>query len=75
MKIAWFRRFRWFYVPVSVPGTVVCLLAVLSCFTVFRAVDRQSHSVSDTVYGVFPFFVSTFLLVDWIGARTSEKAA
>jgi hypothetical protein len=25
--------------------------------------------------GVFPFFVCTFLLVDWIGGRTSEKAA
>jgi hypothetical protein len=53
---------------------VVCLLAVLFCLTVFRAVDRHSHSVSDTFYGVFPFFVCTFLLVDWVGGRTSEKA-
>ena len=47
---------------------------VLNSYTVFKAVDRHSHSVSDTLYGVFPFFVCTFLLFDWIGGKTSEKA-
>jgi hypothetical protein len=75
MKTIWFKRFGWFYLPVSVPGTVVCLLAVLFCITVFGAVDRHSHSASDTLYGVFPFFASAFLLLDWVGARTSEKEA
>jgi hypothetical protein len=75
MKTIWFKRFGWFYLPVSVPGTVVCLLAVLFSITVFGAVDRHSHSVSDTLYGVFPFFASAFLLLDCVGARTSEKAA
>jgi hypothetical protein len=75
MKAKWFKRLGWFYVPVSVPGAVVFLLAILFCLTVFSAVDRHSHSVSDTLYGVFPFFVCTFLLLDWIGGRTSEKAA
>ena len=75
MKIEWFKRFGWFYVPVSVPGAVVCLLAVLFCLTVFRAVDSHSHSACDTLYGVFPFFVCTFLLLDWLGARTSAPSA
>ena len=75
MKAKWFKRSGWFYVPVSVPGAVVCLLAILFCLKVFKAVDRHSHSVSDTLYGVFPFFVCTFLLLDWIGVRTSEWAA
>ena len=75
MKTNWFKRLGWFYVPVSVPGVVVHLLAALFCITVFGAVDRHSHSVSDTLYGVLPFFVCTFLLLDWIGGRTSEKAA
>ncbi len=75
MKTKWFKRFGWFYVPVSVPGAVVSLFAIFFCLTVFKAVDRHSHSVSDTLYGVFPFFVSTFLLIDWVGSRASEKAA
>jgi 4-amino-4-deoxy-L-arabinose transferase-like glycosyltransferase len=75
MKTKWFKRLGWFYVPASVSGVVVCLLAALFCLTVFRAADRHSHSVSDTLSGVFPFFVCIFLLLDWIGGRTSEKAA
>jgi 4-amino-4-deoxy-L-arabinose transferase-like glycosyltransferase len=73
MKTQWFRRFGWFYVPVSVPGMVVWLIAALFCLTVFRAVDRHSHSASDTLYGIFPFFVCAFLLLDWIGSRTSDR--
>jgi hypothetical protein len=75
MNIKWFKRFGWFYVPVSVSGAVMSLLAVLFCLTVFRAVDSHSHSVSDTLYGVFPFFVCTFLLLDWIAGRTSSPTA
>jgi hypothetical protein len=75
MKTTWFKRFGWFYVPTSVPGALVVLLAALFCLTVFRAVDRHSHSVSDTLYGVFPFFVCTFLLLDWVGGRTSDRGA
>ena len=74
MKMNWFKRFGWFYVPVSVPGAMVCLMALLFCATVFMAIDRHSHSASDTLYGVFPFFVCTFLLVDWIAGRSSQRA-
>jgi hypothetical protein len=73
MKTKWFKRLGWFYIPISAPGFVVCLFAMLFCLTVFAAVDRHSHSASDTLYGVFPFFVCTFLLLDWIGGRTSEN--
>jgi hypothetical protein len=75
MKTKWFKRFGWFYLPVSVPGAFANLIAVLFCFTVFRAIDRHSHSVSDTLYGIFPFFVCTFLLLDWLGRKTSDDAA
>jgi len=52
---------------------VIVLLAGLFCLQVFLAVDRHSHSVSDTLYGIFPFFVCCFFLVDWVGARTCGK--
>lgn len=73
MKTQWFKQLGWFYVPTSVPGAAICLLAAAFCVTVFRAVDRHSHSASDTLYGVFPFFVCAFLLLDWIGGRTSRR--
>jgi hypothetical protein len=73
MKISWFKAVGWFYLPVSIPGGLIWLAAAAFCATVFRAVDRHAHSVSDTLYGVFPFFVCTFLLLDWIGRRTSDQ--
>jgi hypothetical protein len=73
MKSAWFKRFGWFYVPVSVPGAVVTLLALAFCVNVFLAVDRHSHSASDTLYGVFPYFACCFFFVDWIAGRTNNN--
>jgi hypothetical protein len=70
MNSRWFSRVGWFYVPVSIPGAILWVVATLFCITVFVAVDRHSHSVSDTLYGIFPFFACTFLLVDWVGSRT-----
>lgn len=74
MKAKWFKRLGWFYVPTSVAGALAWLFGLLFCLTVFVAVDRHSHSASDTLYGVFPFFVCTFLLLDWFGSRTSERS-
>ncbi len=48
------------------------LMALAFCAQVFWAVDRRSHSVTDTLYGVFPFFACCFLLLDWIAARTTH---
>jgi hypothetical protein len=73
MTSNWFKRVGWFYLPVSVAGGIIYLLAFIFCLTVFLAVNRHSHSVSDTLYGIFPFYVCTFLMLDWIGGRTSGK--
>lgn len=75
MKTRWFQRWGCFHIPTSLPGFGLCALAAGFYLTAFRAVDRRSHSVSDTVYGGFPFFVWTFLLLDWVGSRTAGKAA
>ena len=69
----WFKRFGWFHIPVTIPGAIIYLLAVFFCLTVFRAVDRNSHSVTDTLYGIFPFYVCTFLLIDWIATRSTGR--
>ena len=67
----WFKRIGWFHIPISLPGVFVTTLAALFCLHVFVAIDRHSHSASDTLYGIFPFFACTFLLVDWIAEKTS----
>jgi len=73
MKTAWFKRVGWFYLPVSLPGGVITLASLAFCAQVFMAVGRHSHSASDTLYGVFPFFACAFLLLDWIAGKTCCK--
>lgn len=70
MKKPWFKRWGWFHLPTSVSGAVVVIAAAAFCINVFLAIDRHSHSVSDTLYGVFPYLVCAFLLVDWVAGRT-----
>jgi len=73
MKTVWFKPVGWFYLPVSLPGILIAFVSLAFCAQVFMAVDRHSHSVSDTLYGIFPFFACAFLLFDWIAGRTSDK--
>ena len=70
MKIIWFKRWGWFYRPVSLTGMLVLVLALAFAVQVFIAVDAASHSVSDTLYGIFPYYVGAAFLVDWLANRT-----
>ena len=73
MKRAWFRPWGWVYYPVSWQGVVLVLLTLIFCAQVFVAVDSRSHSVSDTLYGIFPYVVPSLLVLLWIAGRTSEQ--
>jgi len=68
----WFRKTKFIYIPNSVVGYAIYLIAIIFLVTVFIAVDRNSHSVSDTFYGIFPYVVSTFLLVEWFASKTID---
>lgn len=68
----WFRAWGWFHRPVAWQGWIAYAFAALFCLQVFAAVDRHSHSVSDTFYGIFPYVVCAFLLLEWMAARTSH---
>ena len=71
MKNFWFQRWGWLPRPVSWQGWLVVGLALLFCAQIFRALDRHSHSASDTLYHFFPYFTCCFLLVDWVARHTS----
>jgi hypothetical protein len=73
MKTRWFNRKGWFYFPSSIPGTLITVAAMGFCVNVFLAVDRHSHSVSDTFYGIFPYFCCVFLLFTWVASNTNNE--
>ena len=72
--MTWFRPFGLVFLPVSVMGWVVTLAAAAFCVNTFIAIDAYSHSVSDTLYGLFPFWAPTFLGWAFIAERTSRAA-
>jgi hypothetical protein len=73
MSHRWFRPWGWLFRPVSVAGWVALLLTLAFCVQIFVAVDRHSHSASDTLYGVLPYLACSFLLLDWLASRTRGK--
>jgi hypothetical protein len=73
MTRRWFKPWGWIYRPSSWQGVVLVLLAAGFCLRVFVAVDRHSHSVSDTLFGVFPFIVPSVMLLNWVASKTSPR--
>ena len=71
MKTLWFKPWGWIYRPVSWQGRVAVIVTVIFCLQVFTAVDRHSHSASDTLYGIFPLVVPALILLNWVASRTA----
>jgi hypothetical protein len=74
VKHTWFKAWGWIYLPVSWQGLLVALAAIAFSVQVFLAVDSSSHSVSDTLYGIFPYIVPGWTLVYWVASKTSRPA-
>lgn len=71
MASRWFTAWGWVYRPVSWQGVAFVVLALIFCAQVFWAVDRRSHSVSDTLYGIFPYVVPCLMLLNWLASKTA----
>lgn len=69
----WFKSAGMAFMPMSLAGWVLTAAAVAFCAQVFWAIDRHSHSVTDTLYGVFPFWAPTLLGLAWIADRTGGR--
>lgn len=65
MKHGWINAWGRICVPISWQGVLATLLALAFSVQVFLAVDSSSHSVSDTLYGIFPSTVPCWTLVYW----------
>jgi hypothetical protein len=73
MKPRWFKSWGWIYRPTSWQGISIALLTLAFCVQVFLAVDRNSHSVSDTLYGIFPYVIPALMLLNWVASKTSAQ--
>ena len=60
------------YWPRSILGAVLLVGLLAFMANTFVAIDRHSHSVSDTLYGIFPFWGCAFLLYQWLAATLTR---
>ena len=67
----WFRSFGLLYLPVRPMGILITAAILAFCVHIFLHVDARSHSVSDTLYGTFPYIVPALLFWQWIAERTA----
>ena len=70
MKTNWFKKEGWIYIPTSIIGGIITFLVIAFCVITFIGVDRNSHSASDTLYGIFPYYVAAFAVLFWIAKNT-----
>jgi hypothetical protein len=73
MKPVWFRKWGWLYRPASIIGWLLTFLVMLLMARVFVAVDRNSHSVSDTLTGVLPWAWIFVAMLLWVVSKTSTQ--
>ncbi len=67
----WFVKVRGSYLPNSWQGWLLYIPFVAYLITVFIVVDRNSHSVSDTLYGIFPQWIAAAVVMTWIASKKS----
>ena len=73
----WFRPKRFlgwfaFYVPTSLGGWFATLFLLSFATAFFFLIDRQSHSVSDTLINFAPYAVMLMLVFDILCFRLGE---
>jgi hypothetical protein len=69
----WFKPAGMLFIPTTLLGWLITGLAAAFCLQIFWFVDAHSHSVSDTLYGIFPYWVPTLLAFAWIADRTGGR--
>jgi len=71
-KKRWFKKVNVLYIPINWKGFLVTGFIFLFCLNIFIIVDVNSHSVSDTLFGVFPYVVPALIILYLIAVKKSK---
>ena len=71
--MVWFKKAGWIYLPTSIIGVLITLITLFMLVQEFWAIDRNSHSVSDTLYHFFLFAVCHMGVYMWVAQNTCGK--
>lgn len=71
-KKRWFKEVGLIYLPIKWQGFLITTFIIIFCINIFLVVDANSHSVRDTLYGVFPYVVPALIILYLIAAKKSK---
>lgn len=69
----WFKEVRGSYLPNSWQGWLTYIPFIYWLVSTLIAVNRNSHSVSDFIYNIVPYWVSGAVVMHWVAKATSKK--
>jgi hypothetical protein len=72
MNLPWFRRIGLFFIPVKLPGWIILAASIAAAVFKFIAIDRKSHSASDTLINFFFWLIllnAFYSLIAWVSGR------
>ena len=73
MNTIWFKKKGWFFIPVSFLGWAILILALGYAVYLFIEIDRNSHSVSDTLINWVFNVVIIGVIYEFVGYMMSRK--
>ncbi len=66
-----FKKVGWIYFPITITGSLISICAIMGNVWFFIAIDRNSHSVSDTLISLLPYLVSIWVIYGFIASNCS----
>lgn len=73
MKLHWFTRKGFFFLPASLPGWLLVMAIAIYAIWAFLDIDSQSHSASDTLINFFFQMLIVGAFYSILAYFTSEK--
>ena len=72
MKRSWFKPYAGFYLPVTIEGVIVTVVAMAFLAPIYAAIIRNGHSVSDDMYHMFVYTSCTVFWWKWVAEKNSK---
>jgi hypothetical protein len=73
MEKLFFKKQGLLYIPVHMAGWLLILISVAACLWFFIAIDRNSHSASDSLIHFFVYATAVAFWFKWIADATSGE--
>lgn len=67
----WFKKLRGSYIPISWQGWLTYIPYVSFLVITFIAVNRSESSVSDVIFGIFPYWICAAIVMQWLAGCKS----